>query len=67
MGDTIDYFEDMVAYCAPDNVTDIRKAIDLAYEKELDKRLQEKVIHTYNWTNTALKTAAVYTKISNKK
>ena len=66
MGDTKDYFEDMVGYCEPDDVSDIRKAIDSAHEKAIDKRLQEKVIHTYNWTNTALKTATVYSKIMNE-
>jgi glycosyltransferase involved in cell wall biosynthesis len=67
MGDTKDYFEDMVGYCAPNDVSAIRKAIDSAHKNVLDKRLKEKVIHTYNWTTTALKTAEVYAEIIKKK
>lgn len=67
MGDTIDYFEDMVGYCAPDDISAIRKAIDSAHDNMLDERLKEKVIHTYNWTNTALRTAEVYAEITKKK
>jgi glycosyltransferase involved in cell wall biosynthesis len=67
MGDTKDYFEDMVGYCAPDDISAIRKAIDSTHENVLDERLKEKVIHTYNWTTTALKTAEVYAEITKKK
>jgi glycosyltransferase involved in cell wall biosynthesis len=67
MGDTKDYFEDMVGYCAPDDISAIQKAIDSAHENVLDERLKEKVIHTYNWTTTALKTAEVYAEIIKKK
>lgn len=54
----------MVGYCAPDDISAIQKAIDSAHENVLDERLKEKVIHTYNWANTALKTAEVYAEIT---
>jgi glycosyltransferase involved in cell wall biosynthesis len=67
MGDTRDYFEDMVTYCEPGSVESIRSAIDLAHSKAIDERLKDKVVSTYNWENTARITASVYERILAKK
>jgi glycosyltransferase involved in cell wall biosynthesis len=67
MGDTRDYFEDMVTYCEPDSIQSIRNAIDLAHAHAIDERLKEKVVSTYNWENTARITASVYERILAKK
>jgi glycosyltransferase involved in cell wall biosynthesis len=67
MGDTRDYFEDMVTYCEPGSVHSIRSAIDLAHSKRIDERLKDKVVSTYNWENTARITASVYERILAKK
>jgi glycosyltransferase involved in cell wall biosynthesis len=67
MGDTQDYFEDMVHYCHPRSTLSIRKAIDTAHANPVDLRLKEKIITAYNWKNTAEQTKCVYAQITAEK
>jgi len=59
-GDTYDYFGDYAYYCEPDDVPSIRRAIDAAYEADVNPELKEKVLRNYIWEKTAEETIKGY-------
>jgi glycosyltransferase involved in cell wall biosynthesis len=59
-GDTQEYFEDYAYYCDPDDVSSIKKAIDLAYENPVNPQLKNKILSQYIWEKTAQKTIEAY-------
>jgi glycosyltransferase involved in cell wall biosynthesis len=62
-GDTYDYFEDFAFYCEPDDVTSIKKAIDVAYNSPFNTLLKEKILENYIWEETAKETLKGYNSI----
>lgn len=61
-GDPYDYFGDMAYYCEPDDVDSIIKAIDQAYNSEVNPALKKKVLEQYIWEKTAQETLKGYQK-----
>ena len=64
-GDTYDYFEDYAFYCEPDDVNSIKKALDNAYNSEVNPKLKEKILENYIWEKTAEATIKGYQTIIN--
>lgn len=59
-GDTYDYFSDYAFYCEPDDVTSIRKAIEMAYNSPVNPELQKRILENYTWEKTAEMTLKGY-------
>lgn len=62
-----EYFKDLVIYCNPQSLRDIRRAINEGYSKDKDDRLKKFIMLTYNWGIVARKTLCAYEKILNEK
>jgi glycosyltransferase involved in cell wall biosynthesis len=63
-GDPYDYFEDYAFYCEPDDVSSIKKAIDLAFNSEFNPELKQKILANYTWEKTAEETIKAYRLLS---
>ncbi len=59
-GDTRDYFGDFAAYCEPDDVESIRKAVIQVMEQPFDEALRAHVLQNYTWDKTAAATLKGY-------
>lgn len=59
-GDTEDYFGDYAYYCEPDDVASIRKAIDQAFNAQVDPGLKKRILENYTWEKTAAATIKGY-------
>ncbi|BAO45542.1 glycosyltransferase family 4 protein [Thiolapillus brandeum] len=59
-GDTRDYFGDYAAYCEPDDVNSIRRAVVEAMESPFDEALRRHVLDNYTWDRTAAATLKGY-------
>lgn len=59
-GTTKDYFQDYAFYCSPNNIADIKKAIDQAYNKQYDAGFREYILENYTWEKAAERTLEGY-------
>jgi glycosyltransferase involved in cell wall biosynthesis len=59
-GDTRDYFGEHAAYCEPDDVDSIRKAVIEVMEKPFAEALRDHVLENYTWDKTAAATLKGY-------
>ncbi len=59
-GDTRDYFHGCAHFCAPDNLSSIRSAVDAAYGTGPDTALQRRVRTDYTWDAAARATKSGY-------
>lgn len=66
-GSTREYFGDLAEYCLPDDLDGIRMAVDKAYSKEKDNKLQNKVFKNYTWEIAAKKTLKAYRYVLDSK
>jgi GT2 family glycosyltransferase len=63
-GTAVDYFQDRVTYCEPDDMIGIRKAILNAYDSHDDGGLRRFVGETYGWDKTARRLKEIYGSIA---
>ncbi len=66
-GSTREYFGDDAFYCEPDDIESIRVAVDSAYSKGKDHRLQNKIFEKYTWSEAAKATLRGYELALNKR
>lgn len=66
-GSTGEYFGKDAFYCEPDDLKSIKNAINLAYTKKDNKRLQEKVFQKYTWKEAAKATLKGYEMALNRR
>lgn len=59
-GDQYEYFSDMVTYCTPDDIDNIKEALNISFQKPFNKELQKKIKNEYTWEKTAEKTYQAY-------
>ena len=63
IGTTTEYFEDEAFYCLPDDLSSIKEAVDNAFNKEKNNKLQNKIFAEYTWKKAAEKTLEAYQQI----
>lgn len=63
IGTTTEYFGSEAFYCLPDDLMSIRQAVDLAYNKEKNSVLQERIFKEYTWEKAAEKTLIAYKSV----
>lgn len=63
-GSTREYFEDMVEYAGPNELSSIRSAVEKAYDAGNNGQLKEHVMANYTWEKVAEKTIEAYRKIA---
>lgn len=59
-GGTREYFEERAFYCEPDDAASIRRAVQAAFAKEKDTRLQQHIHANFTWERVAALTERVY-------
>lgn len=62
-GTTTEYFKDDAFYCEPDDLASIKKAVELAFNKEKDEKLQNRIFEEYTWAKAADQTKKAYERI----
>jgi glycosyltransferase involved in cell wall biosynthesis len=62
-GDVKDYFEDYAFYCEPGDLNSIKKAIDNAWNSDVNNELKNKILQQYTWTQTAQLTYEAYKSV----
>lgn len=65
-GSTREYFENFAEYCDPANVDSISRAVVAAYNKDKNTQLQNRILNSFTWQNTAKTTLAAYRSILGK-
>jgi thioredoxin-like negative regulator of GroEL len=58
-----DYFEDYAFYCEPGDLNSIKKAIDNAWNSDVNNELKNKILQQYTWTQTAQLTYEAYKSV----
>lgn len=58
-----EYFGDMAFYVKPDNLRNIRLAVEVAYKTPKSDRLKEHVLRNYTWDKVAARTLEGYRRI----
>lgn len=62
-GSTKEYFKNYAFYCEPDNISSIRKAVDLAYNSKYNGEFRNLIFRKYSWKNAANMTLEGYKKV----
>lgn len=65
-GTVRDYFKDYAFYCVPDNIRDIRNAVQKAMKSNFNEEFRNLIKTDYSWDYTAKQTISAYKKILNK-
>jgi hypothetical protein len=65
-GDTEEYFEGLVEYCIPDDISSIRAAVMDAYNRPFQPILQNLISSKYRWEDAAHQTFSAYQFVLDK-
>ena len=64
-GSTKEYFQDMVHYAKPENISDIKQKIEDAINSKKTDRLKNHIRAKYLWCHTAVQTLNIYKTVLN--
>ncbi|MDP2723540.1 MAG: glycosyltransferase family 4 protein [Bacteroidales bacterium] len=62
-GDTRDYFQGFATFCAADDVSGIKKALEMELQKPTQLSFREHILKNYTWENAAKETLIAYKKV----
>lgn len=62
-GCTEEYFGPDAAYCEPDDLTSIRKAVRQAWDTPKNDALSKRIVEKYTWDETGRQTLAAYRRV----
>ncbi|MBU3926458.1 MAG: glycosyltransferase [Bacteroidetes bacterium] len=62
-GDTRDYFQDFATFCDAEDVSGIKKALEMELQKPTQLSFREHILKNYTWENAAKETLIAYKKV----
>lgn len=67
VGSAKEYFGELATYCNPNDYDSIKDAINIAWKKNKDSKLREKIINNFTWQRAAEDTLENYKLVLNNK